>query len=122
MDSNRRLDLINNWTENENQIARLIKQLEEANKLKEKIEDEIPSLRETGKWEVKFSPPKKPSEAKKSTTYKGESVSKSKKRKLKTEEAMRKKMAKMAAENQDPLGLRPSGGIDKSQDFARANN
>lgn len=59
MDANRRISLINTWTENENLIEKLVRQLEEANKIKEKIEEEIPSLRETGRWETKFVSPKK---------------------------------------------------------------
>lgn len=122
MDANRRISLLNTWTENENLIEKLVRQLEEANKIKEKIEEEIPSLRETGRWETKFVSPKKPAETKKTTTYKGQEVSKSKKRKIKTEEALKKKISKMRLEGGDELGLLPKGGIDKSQDHSRPNN
>jgi len=118
MDAQRRIDLINAWTTNENRIEELLKELGEANKIKEKIEKEIPSLGETGKWEMKFISPKKPSEAQKTTTYKGESVSKSKKRKLKTEEALRRKLSKLNESGGDALGLRPQPGLDSTQNFA----
>lgn len=120
MDAQRRIDLINDWTENENKIVDLLRQLEEANQIKKKIEDEIPSLRDTGKWEVKFISPKKSAEVQKVTTYKGQQVSASKKRKLKSEEALKRKIAKMRIEGGDQLGLQPSGGLDKTQNFANS--
>lgn len=122
MDSNRRLELINAWTANENKINELIIALKEANQIKEKIEDEIPSLKEAGKWEVKFVPPKKPSEAQKLTTYKGQQVSASKKRKMKTEESLKKRLAKIRQEGGDPLELLPKGGLDQTQNFNRPEN
>lgn len=122
MDAQRRLDLINSWTANENKINELVKELNEANKLKEKIENEIPSLRETGKWEIKFLSPKKTSEAPKTTTYKGQPVTASKKRKLKEEEALRKKLAILKEKGGDPLDLLPKRGLDQSQNFNRPEN
>lgn len=119
MEPNRRIELITTWSENEKKINELVKELEEANRLKSKIEEEIPALRETGKWEMKYFPPKKPQEAKKTTTYKGEEVTKSKKRKMKTEEALKKKIAKINTAPRDDLELLPKGGIDKSQNFNR---
>jgi len=122
MEPNRRIELITSWTDNESKITKLIQELEDANRLKAKIEEEIPALRETGRWEIKYFPPKKPQEEKKTTTYKGEEVTKSKKRKMKTEEALRKKIAKISTGPTDPLGLRPQGGVDKSQDFSKPDN
>jgi len=122
MDANKRLELINRWTENENRIQRLVEELEDAKKLKEKIEEEIPSLGQTGKWEIKFISPKTPSQAKMVVLPDGQEVSKSKKRKIKQEEAMRKKMIQMEKTGGGTILKDTGKAIDQSQNFNPPSN
>jgi len=122
MDADRRLELINAWTENENRIQDLVRQLEAAKEVKTKIESEIPSLRETGKWEINFISPKKAPEPKKITLPSGEETTKSQKRKQKTEAAVRRKMAKMAKEGGGTILLDTGSFMDTSQDFPSTAN
>lgn len=117
MDADRRLELINTWTTNENKIQDLVRQLEDAKALKEKIEEDIPSLRETGKWEIKFISPKRAEQPKKIVLPTGETTTKSQKRKQKTEAAIRKKMAKMAEESSGTILMDTGSLMDTSQDF-----
>jgi hypothetical protein len=105
------------WTENENLIQKLVRDLEEAKKRKEKIEEEIPSLGETGKWEIKFVSPKKPAPAKLAVLPDGQTVSKSKKRKIKQEEAMRKKMTAMKGTGGSTILKDTGKALDSSQNF-----
>jgi hypothetical protein len=122
MDANKRLELINTWTENENRIQKLVNELEEAKRLKEKIEEEIPSLGQTGKWEIKFISPKTPSQAKMVVLPSGQEVSKSKKRKIKQEEAMRKKMSQLRSEGGGTILQDTGKRLDQSQLFNPPNN
>lgn len=117
MDPERRIELINMWTDNENKIQDLVKKLEEAKNLKEKIESEIPSLGETGRWEIKFISPKKVEGPKKIVLPSGETTTKSQKRKIRTEAAIRKKMKILDQEGQTTQPMDTSISGDHSQEF-----